>query len=191
MRFLVLSLLVLAACRAEPEATDAALPPVADAVESDAGQTVNPPSAATDIELRHATSSEVLEYVADSPAKVKIVNFWATWCVPCREEFPHLVRLQREMRDQGVEVVFVSADFLDQEPDALLFLQEQGARGVSFLKDEKDDDFIAAFDDGWMGELPTTIVYGPDDAKAAVIKSTVTYEGLRQRVLTLLNSSSS
>jgi len=46
----------------------------------------------------------------DLRGKVVVLNFWATWCPPCVEEMPSLVRLQREMKDKGVTVLAVSLD---------------------------------------------------------------------------------
>lgn len=179
MRFLPLFLvLVLAACG--PEAADVPVQPAA------ADQPA-PAASAGDFELRLATSAEVLDYVRDSPAQVKVVNFWATWCVPCIQEFPDLVRVADEYRDRGVEMIFVSADFPDQEPQAIAFLHEQGARGVSFLKNEGDDAFISAFDTEWMGELPATMIYGTDDERVAVWHGKTTYDAVSQKVDSLLN----
>ena len=42
--------------------------------------------------------------------KVLIVNFWATWCVPCREEMPEFVKLQKEFGDRGVQFVGIAVD---------------------------------------------------------------------------------
>jgi thiol-disulfide isomerase/thioredoxin len=42
--------------------------------------------------------------------KVLVVNFWATWCVPCREEIPDFIRLQKEYGDKGVQFVGIAAD---------------------------------------------------------------------------------
>ncbi len=42
--------------------------------------------------------------------KVALINFWATWCGPCRQEIPHLVELQKKYRDQGLEVVGLSVE---------------------------------------------------------------------------------
>ena len=44
------------------------------------------------------------------PETVVLLNFWATWCVPCVKEFPHLQRLQEQYRDRGLQVLAVSVD---------------------------------------------------------------------------------
>lgn len=49
--------------------------------------------------------------------KIIVLNFWATWCPPCREEMPELSQLQRQYRDQGVMVVGISTETLPQIRD--------------------------------------------------------------------------
>jgi thiol-disulfide isomerase/thioredoxin len=46
--------------------------------------------------------------------RVVLLDFWATWCIPCREEIPHLVELQNKYRDQGLDIIGVS---MDDSPD--------------------------------------------------------------------------
>ena len=53
----------------------------------------------------------LVEAVAREKGRVVLVNFWATWCVPCREEFPLLSRLQTRHRRSGLSVLGVSTDF--------------------------------------------------------------------------------
>jgi thiol-disulfide isomerase/thioredoxin len=48
--------------------------------------------------------------LAQWPGKVVVVNFWATWCVPCREEMPEFVRMQKEFGDRGLQFVGIAID---------------------------------------------------------------------------------
>jgi len=54
---------------------------------------------------------------SDFRRKVVILNFWATWCAPCRIEIPHFVELQKEYADKGFTVIGISLD--DQGPEAV------------------------------------------------------------------------
>ena len=54
--------------------------------------------------------------------KVVIINFWASWCLPCREEAAYLEQTWRKYKDQGV--VFIGVDYVDTEKEALAYIQE-------------------------------------------------------------------
>ena len=61
----------------------------------------SPPLEFKDIQGRHIRLS-------DYRGKVVLINFWATWCPPCRKEIPDLVRLQRQYRNRGLRVIGVT-----------------------------------------------------------------------------------
>jgi thiol-disulfide isomerase/thioredoxin len=72
--------------------------------------------------------------LADYRGKVVLVNFWATWCEPCRDEMPALQRLQESLRDQGLVVLTINVG--DSEEKAAAFFDQAGLRlPVLFDKD--------------------------------------------------------
>lgn len=62
--------------------------------------------------------------LAELRGRVVVVNFWASWCIPCREEAPGLTKVWREYKDD--DVFFVGVNIKDYKPKALAFIEEFG-----------------------------------------------------------------
>ncbi|MBK5108180.1 MAG: TlpA family protein disulfide reductase [Anaerolineales bacterium] len=60
--------------------------------------------------------------LSDLHGQVVVINFWASWCPPCREEAAYLEQTWRKYKDQGV--VFIGVDYLDTETEALAYIEE-------------------------------------------------------------------
>ena len=106
-----------------------------------------------------ATADGVMAAVRAPGARAVLVNVWATWCAPCRAEFPDLMRVERELRGEGLRVVLVSADFDESLPQARRFLAEHGVDFRSYHKTGDDMQFINTLDTLWTGALPATILF--------------------------------
>ena len=138
-------------------------------------------------ELRVASAVKVLEEVRRPGAQVVVVNIWATWCLPCREEFPDLVRLRRAYRSRGLRLVLVSADFDDgREGQVRQFLIRQGVDFPSFLKEGDDMEFIEALSPRWSGALPATLVYDSQGALRHFWEGAASYSTMEKSVLDVL-----
>lgn len=70
------------------------------------------PATVSDVEMRAVTGPAIK--LSDYSGKVLVLNLWATWCGPCRKEIPELVKLHKEFRSKGLEVVGLSTE----NPDA-------------------------------------------------------------------------
>lgn len=91
-----------------------------------------------------------------------LVNFWATWCGPCREEFPDLVKLRAHYAAEQLDFALVSLDDVsDIETAVPDFLSESGASALPayLLHAEDDGAAINLVDPKWAGELPATFLY--------------------------------
>lgn len=97
----------------------------------------------------------------ESAARPLLVNFWATWCDPCREEFPELVKLDREFRPKGLDMIAVSLDDLaDIRTGVPEFLRRMHATMPAYLLNVPDpDQIINTVDPKWSGALPATFLY--------------------------------
>ena len=109
--------------------------------------------------LVRVTGSDVVRRAAREGGHGTVLNVWASWCDPCREEFPALLQAARERAADGVRLMLVSADFPDQEPAIRKFLAEQGVTDSIYLKTGGDMEFINTLDSAWTGTLPATFVY--------------------------------
>jgi len=97
-----------------------------------------------------------------SSEKLRLINFWATWCGPCITEFPDLVVIDRMYRGRPFEFISVSADKQNRKPDVLKFLKTQQASNKNYIFN--DDDvykLIEAVDPEWQGALPFTMLIEP------------------------------
>jgi len=98
--------------------------------------------------------------IASARGKVLLVNFWATWCEPCRQEMPALAKLEQSLRGKGFRLVTVSADEPEDEAAARQFLRQAKVQGPAYLKRVKNDDaFIGTVDPKWSGALPALILF--------------------------------
>jgi len=125
------------------------------------------------------------EAVAQQRGKVVLVDFWATWCGPCKEGFPHLVELYERFSERGLVVMSVSMDDSEDEPAARAFLHEQEASFPNFISryGTSSDGFEAfAIEDGSVpfyrlynrqGELVRTFSSGGEQIDSAELDKAV------------------
>ena len=129
-----------------------------------------------------ATAEDVLRAVRESGGRAVLVNVWATWCIPCREEFPDLMQVYEELHGEGLELVLVSADFSGQTDAARAFLASQGVDFPSFQKVGKDQEFIDTLDPRWSGVLPATWIFDGSGGVRYFWENKASYEVMRSRI---------
>lgn len=135
-----------------------------------------------------ATATDVLNAVHHANAKVVLVNMWASWCGPCREEFPDLLRLQRDYAARGLKVLLVSWD--DTAEEAAQFLAKAGVTMPSFIKAQtrRDEEFLQAFAPNLADGIPKTLLYDATGKLRTVWVGATTYAEFEQRVNAVLNA---
>jgi len=143
--FVSLVLLVAATAVAAPQAPKSAAPRDPEIIDAQAYQ-------------------KLLEQYRGKPL---LVNFWATWCEPCRDEYPLLNELAKQYAPQGLKVVGVS---MDDDGDLILMRRFLGRYKPVFPNYRKKAGSEAAFRQavlpGWTGSLPVAIFYGKDGRQA-------------------------
>src|SRR5574341_507697 len=134
--------------------------------------------------VRPINEAGLRKLIKNASGKVVLVNFWATWCEPCVEEFPDLMKLAREFQPHGLEIIFVSIDDPEEiEAKVLPFLKAQNVPFRTYIKQAKDDEaFINAIDAKWSGAIPATFIY---DMNGALVKRLVAQQNFKTFVETV------
>jgi thiol-disulfide isomerase/thioredoxin len=104
------------------------------------------------------------QVLAKYRGKPLVVNFWATWCEPCRDEYPMIVDLAKQFKAQGVEVVGVD---MDDESDMNLVRRFIARMQPPFPNYRQKtgidlDKFYDGINPQWKGTMPQTMFYGKD-----------------------------
>ncbi|OAN63718.1 hypothetical protein A8B79_14855 [Balneola sp. EhC07] len=126
--------------------------------------------------------SQIESYKGEKPV---LVNFWATWCIPCIEEFPYIMKLKENYNDE-FELIFVSGDFEEAKEEAREFLKEQNVNFTTYYKTGKDNEFIQTVSETWSGALPYTVIYSRDGRISAEWEGKAEYEQFEQELLKVI-----
>jgi thiol-disulfide isomerase/thioredoxin len=134
-----------------------------------------------------ATSETILAEVRKPGAAATLVNVWATWCGPCRDEFPDVLKVAKDLKPRGVRLVLVSVDFKDMEIELRRFLSAQGVDFRTYLREGKDEAFIDALSPNWSGAIPASFVYDASGKLVRFWEGKASYPEIKSRVLEALD----
>jgi thiol-disulfide isomerase/thioredoxin len=133
------------------------------------------------------------ELVQQYRGKPLLVTFWATWCEPCRDEYPMLNQLAKEYAPKGLHVVGVN---LDDDGDLILmrrFIARYNPVFPNFRKQKGgESDFTQAVLPGWNGAIPASVFYAKDGRQIGHLvgeNNRDTYEAAIRMVLSSGNGS--
>ena len=113
--------------------------------------------------------------------KVVLINFWATWCPPCRKEIPDLIKLQREFRSRGLQVIGVTYP-PQRLAEVRRFVRKAKVNYPVGLGTKETKLFFTTSE-----TLPMTIVIGTDGRIRDIIEGILLPEEFDQKVKPLLN----
>jgi len=129
------------------------------------------------VSMEEVDAKGVAALAGNPTDRLRVINLWATWCVPCVEEFPGLVSISRRLNSRDFELITISVDDSKDADKALRFLQRQhaavppGSRAALAKEGRKTNNYhytgpagdplAQALDPQWPGGYPYTVVIAP------------------------------
>jgi thiol-disulfide isomerase/thioredoxin len=135
--------------------------------------------------LKFAEFEPLLHKNTDS---VYVINFWATWCIPCRREMPEFVKIQDTYKDKKVKIILVSLDFVNQIDETLIpfLIKNKVHSQVILLNDPDSNSWIDKVDRKWTGSLPATLIYNLKSRY--FVEDELNYEKIKLKIDQLLKN---
>ncbi len=137
-----------------------------------------------EIDFRLKDLSGVEQSLSSLKGRIVILNFWATYCIPCRKEMPDLAAIQNDYAALGVQVIGASADDAADSTKVLQFVKETKINFPVWLGATTAD--MMRF--GLGSALPGTVVIGKDGRVAKVISGVVNQADLKKQIESMLAS---
>jgi thiol-disulfide isomerase/thioredoxin len=136
------------------------------------------------VDVNLASADDLKSLRNNSGGKLLLVDFWATWCGPCIEEFPDLETMYRMYGKRSFDMVTVSINYPDEKAGVLAALSKQHATGRNLLLGSTDlYSLIAAFDPQWNAAVPYTVLIKPDGEVAYQRQGAIDALELRRAII--------
>lgn len=126
--------------------------------------------------------------VSNRDGNILVLNIWATWCEPCKEEFPDLIKLSSEYKNKKVQIVTISVDYPDEVNEKIIpFLDSYHVPLLTFVADfPSQDSLINTLNPEWSGAVPATFIFDEKGKLQKFLLGKQTYRQLRNAVDDLL-----
>ena len=143
-------------------------------------------------EVRAVNTAELGEVIEKTVGKVTVLNFWATWCVPCVKEMPDFVTLYNESDPEQVALVSLSIDDAAEVTGAIPEFQRTHKMPFPiYVLNERDDEALEkALRGKFSGMIPATFVYDKTGALVKMVEGPATLAELREILKPLLTPTS-
>jgi thiol-disulfide isomerase/thioredoxin len=112
------------------------------------------------IKVEDIDKSKLEKLIKNRKGKVLLLNIWASWCPPCKKEFPDLVKLAEKYKNSKVEIVGLSVDDKDDlQTEVIPFLQKNNANFKIYIQNFKNIEELISFFPKWEGAIPLTVIF--------------------------------
>lgn len=132
--------------------------------------------------IKEVAANDLLEVVRNAGTDLVAVNLWASWCIPCLEEFPEFMEYDENNAD--VSVRFVSYDHVEDLDAMIRFLERQSFTGETYMKTNEPGPFLTEVDASLSDDigLPSTAVFNSSGELLTFWQGKVDYAELAGRI---------
>jgi thiol-disulfide isomerase/thioredoxin len=160
-------------------------------VVSDSGHTKTAPvpqHGTASVKLLNASGLQTIIHRRNG--KILILNIWATWCLPCMEEFPDLIKAVSAYDTNKVEVVGISLDYADEiQTKVLPFIRKNNIPFRMYLAQfHSQEQFINSVQKTWNGAIPATFIYDRNGRQKRSLIGEQTFDQFKATIDTVLQA---
>jgi thiol-disulfide isomerase/thioredoxin len=136
----------------------------------------------TEYNIEYIDESGIRNLAANRSGKILLLNVWATWCPPCVEEFPDLVRLANDIDNSKYEIVGISADDPgDADSKVIPFIKRYKVPFKIYIANAKNqEDLMNALNVSWNGAIPATFFYNTAGEQHSYLIGSRSYEQFKE-----------
>ncbi|MBN1397578.1 MAG: TlpA family protein disulfide reductase [Bacteroidetes bacterium] len=132
----------------------------------------------TDYKIEYVDESGIRSLTANRNGKILLLNVWATWCPPCVEEFPDLVKLANDINNSKYEIIGISVDDPgDADGKVIPFIKRYRVPFKIYIANAKNqEDLMNTFNVSWNGAIPATFFYNTAGRQHSFVIGSRSYE---------------
>ncbi len=140
------------------------------------------------LEVSEITIDELNDIIKNREGRVLLINIWATWCVPCKEEYPDLIKISNKYGEQ-IELIGISIDYPDEvESKIIPFLNKLKPNFINYVNVENDTErFINNLNPDWSGAIPATFFYDSDGKQFLFYERKMSVKIIENVILKMIN----
>ncbi|GAB4372332.1 MAG: hypothetical protein Kow0042_15590 [Calditrichia bacterium] len=138
--------------------------------------------------VKEINKTQLQELIQQRDGKILLLNIWATWCLPCREEFPDFNKISRFYKEKPLEVVGISVDYPDEiESKINPFLEKQHPQFQNYVQNFSDDsELIRMLHPDWNGGIPATFIFDKEGNLKKFLIGKQSFHALKEMIDELL-----
>ena len=122
--------------------------------------------------------------ISENKGNVLVVNVWATWCVPCVEEMPALIKLTDSYESENVKIIGISIDYPEEIQSKILpFIKKNKINFPIYVNDFKNDEALINYlNKEWSGAIPATFIYDKNSVQKEFLFGKHTFDDFKSAV---------